>query len=363
MNDQTRPTQPDRLLTSAPSAVPGPLPAATDAAFAGKTPPKSAAIRAGIVLGTALLLAIGTAVAMGASPAPSTPSGASPAAGRPDRPIVPGWRGFGDGGARGDGRGPLAQHRFGAITITAISGSNVSLSTGDGWTRTITVTSSTKITKGDADATLTDLAVGDAVRFAQVRNSDGSYAITAIDIVEPRAAGVVTAVSSDTITITARDGTVRTIKTTATTTYHLDRADAARSDVTVGSAILATGQTAADGTLTAGSIWIRLPHAAGTISAVNDSSITVTRRDRTTVTVHLGSDTTVRVGGVANATVSDLKAGMVVRLEGTQRADGSIDARSIRAGELGQGRARGWPGLDDRPTPSTAPTPSTGAAG
>ncbi|HLO35430.1 MAG TPA: DUF5666 domain-containing protein, partial [Candidatus Deferrimicrobium sp.] len=257
MNDQTDPT-PTEPIAPVDASLARPFPPADPgsrtsgdhpgASFTGRTPRKTAAVRAGMILGTGLLLAIGAAVAMGASPAPSASSGAQ----TPTMPgfgngAGPGFEGFGLGpGGRGEdhgfaGGGHMDGRGFGQISITAISGSNISLATADGWKRTIAVTSATTITKGGAAATLADLAVGDTVRFAETRNSDGSWTITAIEIVVPRTAGTVTAVGSDTITITLRDGTSQTIKTTPSTTYHLEQADGKRSDVTVGSSIVASG--------------------------------------------------------------------------------------------------------------------------
>ena len=77
---------------------------------------------------------------------------------------------------------------FGSITITAINGSSLSLKTDDGWTRTITVTADTKITKAGQAMSLSDLAVGDHIRFAQKKNDDGTYTVTAIAIRSPRSA-------------------------------------------------------------------------------------------------------------------------------------------------------------------------------
>ena len=173
--------------------------------------------------------------------------------------------------------------------MTAVSGSSLSLATADGWTRTITVTGTTTITKGGAAATLADIAAGDTIRFAQTRNTDGTYTITAVEIVQPVVAGTVTAVGADSITITLRDGTSQTIKTTGSTTYRLERADGTRSDVTVGSAIVATGEKAADGTLTASSVSVRLPHVGGTVTGTSATTITITTQDGSTVTVHVGA--------------------------------------------------------------------------
>jgi hypothetical protein len=354
------------------------------AAFTGRTPRKTDAVRAGMIVGTGLLVAIGAAVAMGASPVASTPSGASPqavpsqgvgpgAAGRGGGRFNPfaGFGGFGPGGPGGPGKpfagtGPMAGRGLGQITVSAVSGSSISLATEDGWTRTITATSTTTITKGGAAATLADVAVGDAIRFSENRNADGTYTITSIAIVLPEVAGTVSAVGTDTITIALRDGTSQTIRTNGSTAYHLDQADAKRTDVTVGSTIVASGEKAADGSLTASSVWVRLPRMAGTVTAITDTTITLSRRGGTTVTIHVGSGTTIRVAGVDSAKLSDVTTGMAIVVEGTQRADGSIDARSIGAAKLGKGLGKG-PGHDgqpgDAPDGSPAPAASSGTTG
>jgi hypothetical protein len=394
MTDQPRPT-PSEPIATAEGGFSDPFPtaeprgsvddAATPAAlFTGRTPRKTAAVHAGVIVGTGLLVAIGAAVAMGASPAPSPSSGGTPQ-------TVPGQGNGGQGnGGQGNGRfdplagfgglGPLGAgapgkpfggpgavtgRGFGDIKVTAVAGSSVSLATDDGWTRTITVTGTTTITKGGAAATLADLAVGDSIRLSQTRNADGTYTIKAIAIVLPQVAGTVTSVGTDTITITLRDGTSQTIRTTGSTAYHLEKADGQRSDVSVGSAIVASGEKTADGSLTASSVWVRLPRVAGTVTAIDGSTITLSRRDGTTVTIHAGSATTIRVAGVDNAKLSDITTGMVIAVEGTKRADGSYDARAIGAGKLGKpGKGLGHdrqPG--GAPAGLPAPNASSGTTG
>ncbi|HSL98211.1 MAG TPA: hypothetical protein VK831_06530, partial [Candidatus Deferrimicrobiaceae bacterium] len=115
------------------------------------------------------------------------------------------------------GGGPGLRRGFGGITITAISGSNLSLETVDGWTRTVTVDADTEYSKaGDAIA-LSDLAVGDEIRFRQTLEDDGTWTIDAIAVIPPHAGGQVTAVSSSTITVEGRDGTAVTITVTGET--------------------------------------------------------------------------------------------------------------------------------------------------
>ncbi|HEX5013899.1 MAG TPA: DUF5666 domain-containing protein [Candidatus Limnocylindrales bacterium] len=169
--------------------------------------------------------------------------------GWPDGPFGKRFRlGFGDGD--GEVRGIV---RPGGVEITAIDGSALSLRTVDGWTRTITVTSDTEITKGGDTVTAGDLAVGDKIRFRQERNDDGSFSITRIAVVEPTVAGTVTSKTGSTITIEQRDGTSVTVHVDAGTSFRVEGASGAADidDVAVGMKLLASGEQTSDGSLNA----------------------------------------------------------------------------------------------------------------
>ncbi len=326
----------------------------TNAVWTGRRSSRMSAIRAGGLLGTALVVLVGSAVVLGASPsAPSAGANgaaatADPSAetGKPDGgqgngrglgPLKMFFGGRGNGPAGGPpGLGGIRGGAFGKITVKTISGSSVTLATDDGWTRTITVTSDVKITKGGEAATLSDLKVGDVIRLGQKHNDDGSWTVTGVAIVLPRAAGIVTAVGADTITITVRGGTSQTIHTTSATKYHRDREDGTRADVKVGSMIGAVGDRATDGTFTATSIFVALPRVAGVVDSVGTNSITIKRGNGTTLTIHVDSSTTFAVDGSKTATLKDIKAGMRVVARGLQRADGSLDADAVRAGQPGK---------------------------
>lgn len=149
------------------------------------------------------------------------------------------------GGGRGFG------HGFRGISITAISGSSISLETADGWTRTITVDGGTTYSKSGDTIALGDLAVGDEIGFHQTRETDGSFTIDSVALIPPHLGGQVTAVSGSTITVTHRDGTTGTIAVTGTTTYEVAGATAALADVKVGMFLMAEGKENSDGSLTA----------------------------------------------------------------------------------------------------------------
>ncbi len=216
------------------------------------------------VAGACLAVIVSAAVAMGASPTPPSGAGASAAPGasakphaegsaRPDRGVFKfklkgGAVPFAFGGpALGIGLGR------GGVEITAIDGSSVALKTVDGWTRTIEVTSSTQISKGGDTIALSDLAVGDTIRFRQKRDADGSFSVTRIDVVLPTVAGTVTAKTGSTITLKQRDGTSVTVHVDASTKFRVQGVTGAASlsNVTVGMGLIANGEKNADGSLNA----------------------------------------------------------------------------------------------------------------
>ncbi|GIW20053.1 MAG: hypothetical protein KatS3mg065_0349 [Chloroflexota bacterium] len=354
-------------------------------------PNRDRSLRIGIVAGVALTLVLGTVAVMGALPgaAPADPLdtaalGTGTAGTVIDDSLLAapipaaGWvRDGGSGGPAGPfgfglGRG-LGHFAARSITITAINGSNISLRTDDGWTRTITVTSETTITKAGQTISVSDLRVGDEIRFAQQRNSDGTYTITRIVVVVPTVAGVVTNVTDTTITITARNGTSETIRTTASTTYKVGDAAGSRSDVVVGAIIVAAGERGSDGTLTAATVVVALPRVGGTVSAKTSDSITIERPNGTTVVAHVSGSTTYTVKGVDNATLADVQTGMAIVVVGRQRSDGSIDAVEVWAGNLGRWLGPGFGGRHGRgfgfgfgpwsgPQASPSPSPGSGSS-
>jgi hypothetical protein len=230
--------------------------------------------RVGILGGSAILLLIGVVAAMAASPAPSMTIGADASSApdvtvAPDASAAPGSsalpgrdRGplpafglpFGAGSGSVPGFGSGSGFGLGGITITAIDGSNVSLKTDDGWTRTIAVTADNKITKAGETIAVKDLAIGDHVRIAEDRASDGTYTVTAIIVVLPSMAGQVSAVDGDTITVTQPGGTKATVHVSDPTTYQVDGKAGTLSDIKVGAFLVAEGTQRSDGSLDAAAV-------------------------------------------------------------------------------------------------------------
>lgn len=263
-----------------------------------------------------------------------------------------------NGNGNGNGRGPKADKGLkgkgvgkGAITIASVSGNQVSLRTEDGWSRTITVTPTTVITKGGQTIKVADLKAGDIVRFHQVKNADGTFSVDAITVPTPKAGGTVTAVGVNSITV-SKGGVTRVITVTGSTVYTVAEAAGAKSDVKVGSEIEAQGTVSGD-TFTATAIDVELPHIAGQVTAKTADSITVKKRDGTTATIHLSATTKYQVKGKNPAALTDIAVGDRVSAEGALRADGSIDAVAVN----GKGAKQQKQNDDDDTAPATSPAP------
>ena len=82
-----------------------------------------------------------------------------------------------------------------------------------------------ELTKGGQAIEVSDLEVGDQVRFSQTRNDDGTYTVDAIAVVVPSVRGTVSDVSSTGFKVTTRDGSVWTIAINGTTKYQYGAGD------------------------------------------------------------------------------------------------------------------------------------------
>ena len=314
-------------------------------------------LKLGIVALAVVALAVPVMAVMVASPDPSTSAPASSAAASPKafdpgvikRENAPNAGNKGDadrGGLKGFGVG--SGRGFGGVTITAIDGSKLSLKTVDGWTRTITVTADTTITKGGQAIKVGDLDVGDTIVFRQKHNDDGTYSIVAIVVPTPKAAGEVTAVTASSLTLKTRGDQTKTIVLNGSTAYQLGKTEGARSDIKVGSHVVVEGNVSGD-TFTALTVHIALSSAAGEVTAKSAGSITLKRRDGTTVVVHVSPTTQFQVRGKNAATLADIAVGDRVEAQGTTRTDGSLDALKVH------GRAPRTNDSKKAPAASTTP--------
>ena len=329
-NDESNPV-------SDPDAAAGP---ATEPVASSEVRPlrrglfESKAMKAAAAGVAGLALAGGVVASMGASPSASSTAGTAGST-----TASSGW-------VDGTGRHGMRGSSFGEITIASISGSSISLKTADGWTRTVTVTSSTAITKAGSTIAVGDLKAGDTIHFSETKNTDGSYSITAISVEVPTISGSVTAVSGSSITLKDRSGATWTVTTNSSTKVTLGSIGSkagSTSDIKVGSDIVAAGTQGTGNTLTALSIHAALPSVFGTVTAISGNTITIQARGGTTSTVRVSSSTSYVAPNVTSPTLANVTVGSVIRAEGTQATDGSIDATGVTIGGAG-GRGGMMPG-------------------
>ncbi len=344
-------------------------------AFSGRPASAPSKLRVGVVSGAAVALAVGAvATSFAATPTPRATTTLPGAAAIAQVPAIldPALDPAVDGSDLGRFGGPRG---FREITVSAISGSNVTLTTEDGWTRTIAITDDVELTKGGQDIEVSDLAVGDQVRFAQTRNDDGTYTVTAVAVVVPHVSGTVSELSDSGFKVTTRDGSVWTITTDGSTTYQYGAADGTRTDLENGVVVLVQGESTGDNALRALGVRVAADRVVGTVTAKTADTITVTKRDGTTVTVHVSAETEYRVEAAGDdADLGDVTVDMGIGVQGRTRDDGSIDASVVTAGtgrgfghgEFGLGDGWGGPGRhggdgsddDGTATPTPTPTPA-----
>lgn len=347
-HDQDQPTDPPIAEPLRPVAEPAPATeVTTDAVTYSTRTPGPSRLRVGAIAGAAVALAVGVvATSFAATPAPTatgslTTSGAGAgSAGALAAPVVGDPAVDADGDTFDHGRmGDRAGFRD--ITIAAISGSSITLKTDDGWTRTVTVTDAVALTKGGQEIAVSDLAVGDQVRIAQTRNDDGSYTVDAVAVVVPSVRGTVSDVSSSGFKVTTRDGSVWTVTVNGSTQYQYGSGDGSLADVTDGTTVIVLGDSTGDNALTALTVRVAPDRAMGTVTSKTADTIVIKLRDGSSVTVHVDGDTTYRVAGVDTADLGDVAVDMVIGVSGRERADGSIDADAVMAGD-----GRGGMGMD-----------------
>src|SRR5439155_22298156 len=99
------------------------------------------------------------------------------------------------------------------------------------------------------------------------------------------------------LTLTLRDGTTQAITLTDTTTYFLGKTAGTKADLKAGLQAEAAGSIGADGSFTATKVLVVPSVVAGKVTGKTDSTITVTGRDNSAITIHVTAATTYRARG------------------------------------------------------------------
>lgn len=200
---------------------------------------------------------------------------------------------------------------------------------------TIATTSSTQyFSAPDQAAKRSDIQKGNFVFAVGTLSSDGktlnaskvmirSGNLPMHPLFGPRAGGMVKSVNGSSIDVTSFDGSKQTIEVSSSTKYVKEGASASLSDVTVGSRIHAEG-TESNGVIHAMVVEIEVPRVAGKVTAVNNSTYTVSAFKApwdsgaaTTVDVVASSSTKYFQGREGSASASAIKPGTSIVAEGT----------------------------------------------
>jgi hypothetical protein len=175
----------------------------------------------------------------------------------------------------------------------------------------------------------------------------------------------ITAINGNNLSLKTADGWTRTITVDSGTTYEKAGATIALGDLAVGDQIGFRQTLEDDGSYTIDAVVVVLPHVGGKVTAIDGSTITVERRDGTSATVKVTSDTSYRVGDDTSAALSDISVGDFVVAEGTENSDGSLTASRVLSLPDGPHfRHRFGPGLPhDGSKPNTDSNSNTSTEG
>ena len=167
--------------------------------------------------------------------------------------------------------------------------------------------------------------------------------------------GVVTAVTSTSVTLQDRAGTSTTYTIDAGTTFTKDRVAATASDLAVGDMVRLRPSTAS--ATTAASIDIELPHVAGKVVSVSGNTIVVSSRGGASQTILVDSSTTYTKAG-ATSSLASVTAGSFVFAQGVENTSHT----TLTASVVGIGQPVVGYGSFEGPLPSSGPLP-TGPGG
>jgi hypothetical protein len=237
----------------------------------------------------------------------------------------------------------------GTITSLDATAGTIQVTTGHGTAITLTINSTSQLRLNGSATTVANLAVGQSVRVTY-RPAD-KIALT-VEAATPRAgivSGAITTLdlTAGTLQLTPLVGTGQSLTLNAQTTYRLNGREVASSAVAVGQ--LATVQVGANNTAQiVAAQTAPLVDLVGTISAldVQGGTVQITTAAQTTITLRLGSFTTVQKDNAA-ATVDRLAIGDQVQV----RYEYLLIPNTSRALQVVATSAVATP----TPTPTTSP--------
>ena len=219
-----------------------------------------------------------------------------------------------------------------AGSVTAVSGNTITVAGRHGTTSSVVVSPATTYTSGGAASTLAAVVVG-AVIFATglPGTTAGTLDASTVDIKAPHvqtfAAGVVTALGTNSITLKDRQGTTTTYTTSSGTTYFEGKTAVTVADLAVNEEVGLELTSTSPQTVT--KVDIRPVLVAGSVTAVSGNTITVAGRHGTTSSVVVSPATTYTSGGAAS-TLAAVVVGAVIFATGLPGTTaGTLDASTV----------------------------------
>lgn len=257
-------------------------------------------------------------------------------------------------------------------TISALDSGSLTLTKVDNSTVKVTLGAAVSVQDLGKTVNLSDLKTGQRVEVAGNLNTDGTLSAQVINIQHDRLGGTVTAISGNTLTVevsgrgpggpegrgpgqgkpggnatttpatgsaaTPSTGTTsvpatttKTITVSGSTVYLEGGQTIQLSAIAVGDRIEAVGTASSDGnSLTALQVSVQLPHYQGQVTSVTGSTIVLQDRG-TSRTIEVNSDTKY-LNGQAAASLSDVKTGLSISVEGKVDANGKMTAAVVQIG-------------------------------
>ena len=186
-----------------------------------------------------------------------------------------------------------------AGTVSAVSGNVITITGGEGFSRTIDVSASTTYSEGGTAVTLSAVLVGSKIKAQGLVSSDQT-ALNAISvaIAAPKdVKGNVSAVTSSSVTVLGSDNTSTTLTITPTTTFFEGSTPVTAAALVVGERVDITRLNTS--LTTAVKINIEVATLTGIVTSVSGNVITITGGEGFTRTIDVSSATTYSEGGTA----------------------------------------------------------------
>ena len=216
-----------------------------------------------------------------------------------------------------------------AGTVSAVSGNVITVTGGEGFSRTINVSSATTFSEGGAVVTLSAVIAGSKIKTQGLVDSNGTSldAISVVIAAPKDVKGNVTALTGTSVTVLSSDNASSTFTITPTTTFFEGATAVTAAALAVGEHVDITRLTSS--LTTAVKVNIEMASVAGIVSSVSGNVITITGGEGFTRTIDVSSATTFSEGG-SPVTLGAVVVGLKITATGIVAADQTtLDALTV----------------------------------